>query len=60
VVGKPDAVEAIRFYLLRDHADRVIRTLGASLAIVDQGDQQADLHRAVRDLCHGMTLRPVH
>lgn len=60
VVGEPEAVEAIRFCLLRDRTDRLIRTLGVGLALVDQVDQQPDLHRAVRDVCHGMTLRPVH
>ena len=39
VVREPDAIEAIRFGLLRDCADRIIRTLAIVFAVVRDKDQ---------------------
>jgi hypothetical protein len=38
VVSEPDAIEAIRFRLLRDGADRIIRTPGVVFAVVRKED----------------------
>jgi hypothetical protein len=47
VVRHPDAVEAVRFRLLRDRAYRVIRPLAVAFAIVDQVYKQPNLHDVV-------------
>jgi hypothetical protein len=44
VVSEPDAIEAIRFRLLRDGADRIIRTLAVVFAVVRRENQQPNLH----------------
>ena len=44
VVSEPDAIEAIRFRLARDGADRLIRTLAVGFAVVRLEDQQSNLH----------------
>ena len=45
VVSEPDAVEAVRFRLLRGRADRIIRTLAVMFAVVRQKDHQPNLQR---------------
>jgi hypothetical protein len=44
VVSEPDAIKAIRFRLLRNGADRLIRTLAVVFAVVRQEDHQPNLH----------------
>ncbi len=44
VVSEPEAIEAIRFRLVRDGADRIIRTRAVVVAVVRQEDHQPNLH----------------
>ena len=44
MVGEPDAIEAIRLRLLRNCADRIIRTPAVVFAVVRQEHHQPNLH----------------
>src|SRR5262249_28032260 len=44
VVSEPDAIEAICFRLLRNSADRRIRTLAVVFSVVRKEDHQSNLH----------------